>query len=94
MSIEQTSAIATPTDPATIKRIKDCMLEVSGSMTRIAGEREFIKEAIKDLAKEVELPKSYLNKMSKLYHRQNISQVAADQEALNELYGKIFDVEV
>lgn len=92
--IIQTSQINTPTDPGTIKQIKDCMEEISGAMTRIEGEKALIKEAVDVLSKEVELPKSYLNKMSRLYHKQNISQVAADQVALNELYGKVFDVEV
>ena len=92
--IIQTSQINIPTDPTIIKQIRDCMEEVSGAMTRMEGEKSFIKEAIAALSEAVELPKGALGKMARLYHRQNVSEVAADQEAVVDLYSKVFDVEV
>jgi len=83
-----------PSDPAMIKKIKDAMNEASASYTRIEGERDFLKELFSDLSKDTELPKSYLNKIAKAWHKQNMSEAAADQEAIVELYEKIFDTEV
>lgn len=94
MSVIQTADITIPTNDAAIKRIRDCMNEISASLTRIEGEKIFIKEAIEALSKDVDLPKAYLRRMSKLYHSQNISEVAADQEAVVKLYEKVFDVAV
>ena len=93
MTVIQTSAIVVPSDPATQKRIKDALHEASAAMTRIEGERDFLKELIADLSKDTELPKPYLNKISRLYHKHNFSEVTADQEAVQELYEKIFGAE-
>lgn len=92
--IIQTAQINVPTDPATLKKIRDCMQEISGAMTRIEGEKTFIKEAIAALSEEVDLPVKYLKTLSRLYHRQNVSEVAADQEATVDLYIKVFDQDV
>ena len=88
--IIDTKQVNMPSDPVMIKKIKDAMSEASASYVRMEGERDFIKELFKDLAKETELPKAYLVKTSKLWHKQNVHAVTADQEAVVELYGKIF----
>lgn len=90
MSVIQTSEIIMPSDPETIKVIQDACKEISASMTRAEGERDFQKEAIAELAEKTELPKSYISKISRLYHRQNRDQVENEQTAVVDLYDKIF----
>lgn len=90
MSIVQTSQIEMPSDPETLKAIKDAMFEISASKTRAEGEKEFQKEAIAELHEKTKIPKKYLNKMATLYHRQNRSEVEGDMEATGELYDAVF----
>ena len=92
MSIEK--QVIVPTDPATLKKIADAMKEASASYVRSEGESDFIKDLFKDLAKDTEVPAAYLKKISKMYHRQNINEVEADNENVIELYEKIFGKEV
>ena len=90
MSIVQTSQINMPNDPETLKTIKDALFEISASMTRVEGEKDFQKEALSELAEKTEVPKKYLARMAALYHRQNKSEVEGDQEVISELYDKVF----
>ena len=90
MSVIQTSEIIMPSDPETIKVIQDACKEISASMTRVEGERDFQKEAIAELAEKTDIPKKFLNKIARLYHRQNRQEVEAEQDATVDLYDKIF----
>ena len=60
-----------PSDPAARKAIKKCMDELSASMARIDGERDFIKEAINNCCEEYEMNKRTFRKLAKVYHKQN-----------------------
>ena len=78
--------ISSPADRAKIKKMLE---EVSNSMTRIAAERDLIKETITEVSKEFDLPKKYLNKMAKTYFKQNFHVEQADHEELESLYTSI-----
>ena len=78
--------------PADRKKIKDALHEISGSMTRIEAERDYIKEAIKELADEFKLSKRTLNKMARVYHKQNYSQEVANHEEFEGLYETIVEL--
>ncbi len=67
-----------PSDPAARKAIKKCMDELSASMSRIDGERDFIKEAIANICEEYEMSKKTFRKLAKVYHKQNFSKEVAD----------------
>lgn len=90
MSVIQTSDIIIPNDPTIIKQIKDACEEISASMFRSEGEKSFQKEALGDLSKATNIPKKHLSKLAKLYHRQNKSEVEAENETTSELYDRIF----
>lgn len=91
MSTIQTADINIPSDPATIKKIKDACIEISASMTRAEAEKTLQKEAVTLLAEETEIPKKYLNKLAKLYHKQNKDQVFAETESTDALYDRVFE---
>lgn len=78
--------ISSPADRAKIKKMLE---EVSNSMTRIAAERDLIKETITEVSKEFDLPKKYLNKMAKTYFKQNFHVEQADHEEFESLYTSI-----
>ena len=79
-------SIIIPSSPEDHKRIQGCMVEISNSLTRMDGERDFIKEAINALAEDVDIDKKTLRKMANIYHKQNLSEVVGEAEDLQALY--------
>jgi len=75
--------ISSPTDRAKIKKM---LGEISGSMTRMEAERDLIRETIKTMSDEFQLPKKTLNRMAKVYHKQNYTQEVAEHEEFEDLY--------
>jgi len=62
--------------------IKDC----SDSLTRMEGEREFIKEAIIGLNDKHGLDKAHLRKVVNIYYKQNLAEVQAQNTEVEDLY--------
>ncbi|MBC8555557.1 MAG: hypothetical protein H8D23_38580 [Candidatus Brocadiales bacterium] len=65
-----------------LRVIKDC----SDSLTRMEGEREFIKEAIIGLHAKYEMDKSHLRKVVNIYYKQNLAEVQAQNTEVEDLY--------
>lgn len=82
------SQISNPTDR---QKIKKMLGEVSNSMTRIEGERDLIKETIKEMSQEFNLSKRQLNRMAKVYHKQNFSREKEEHEEFEDLYTSIVE---
>lgn len=61
------------------------MEEISNSYLRQEAERTFVKEAIDALADEIDIPKKYLSKMAKIFHKQNMSELVSELEDLEAL---------
>jgi len=78
-----------PSSPADRKAIYDCMREISASMTRMEGEREFIREAIKNICDEQNLSKKTFRRMAKTYHKQNFNTELEEHEEFETLYQAI-----
>lgn len=90
MTVIDTQQIKMPSDPILVKKIKDALQEASNSYVRQDGEKDFLKELFTDLAKETELPKGFLVRAAKMYHKQNAAAVSADSESVVELYETVF----
>ena len=78
-----------PSDPAARKAIKKCMDELSASMARTEGEREFLKEAINNICEEYEMSKKTFRKLAKVYHKQNFSKEVAENEEFETMYEQL-----
>ena len=48
------------------KKLLDAMKECSNSMIRMEGEKDFIKEAIKEICEDLKLPKRIVNRLVKV----------------------------
>jgi hypothetical protein len=81
-----TQSVSSPTDR---QKIKKMLGEISGSMTRMEAERDLIRETIKTMSDEFQLPKKTLSRMAKVYHKQNYSQEVAEHEEFEDLYEMI-----
>lgn len=79
----------TISSPADRTKIKQMLGEISNSMTRMQAERDYIKEAIKEMSDQFQLPKKTLNKMAKVYHKQNFNEEVASHEEFEDLYETI-----
>ena len=84
MTVTGTGIIMPSTD-ADKKRIKDCMDEISASYLRQESERIFVKEALIALQDDVGIPKKYLGKMARIYHKQNMAEVVSEIEEIEAL---------
>ena len=51
------SNVIIPSSPADVKRIKDCIIEISNAMTLIQAQKDFIKEAVESCCEDVEIDK-------------------------------------
>lgn len=78
-----------PSDPKARENIKKCLQEISNSMTRIEGERDYIKEAIKDICEEYQLSKKTFRRLAKTYHKQNFSIEVAEHEEFENMYEEL-----
>lgn len=82
------SQISSPADRAKIKKM---LGEVSNSMTRIEAERDLIKETIKEMSQEFNLSKRQLNRMAKVYHKQNFTREQEEHSEFEDLYTSIVE---
>lgn len=78
-----------PSDPKSRSDIKACMEELSASMSRIEGEREFIKEAINNVCEKYELNKRTFRKLAKTFHKQNFSKEVIEHKEYEEMYQQL-----
>ena len=84
-----TTDVIVPSSPEDLKRIKDAMQEISNSFTRIESEKDFQKEALASLEEDVGIPKKYLRKMARIYHKQNLNQIKSEMETIDFLLEKV-----
>lgn len=84
-----TTDVIVPSSPEDLKRIKDAMQEISNSFTRIESEKDFQKDALAALEEDVGIPKKYLRKMSRIYHKQNMNQLKSEMETIDFLLEKV-----
>jgi ssDNA-specific exonuclease RecJ len=80
-----TNSIILPSSDSDKQRIKGAMDEISASYTRIDAERDFIKDAVESLSEDVGIPKKYLSKMAKIFHKENVSELISEIEDIEAL---------
>lgn len=71
------------------EKVLGVMKELSNAMTRVDGEKEFMKQAIKDAAEKYDIDKKHLRKMANVYHKNNFDEVQGESEEFCELYESI-----
>lgn len=63
--------------------------ETSGALGRAEGERTYVSETKKKLAKDLGLAPKLISKLVKVYHKQSFEQEKADAEEFERLYLKV-----
>lgn len=75
-----------PSSPEDRKQILQVLQEISNSMTRAEAERDYIKEAVKDVCTKYELPKKEFRKMARVYHKQNFTEEVQSADTFQTMY--------
>ena len=88
MAIQQMS-VNEISNPADREKLLKVIREVSDSMARSQAEKDYIREAIADISKQLQLPKKIVAKMAKVYFKQNYDEEVAVQDQFETLYETI-----
>ena len=88
MAVQQFS-INQISNPADRDKLLGVLKECSNSLVRMEAERDLIKEAVKDICDKLQLPKRVVNKMVKVYHKQNFDEEVAVQDQFMGLYNAV-----
>lgn len=88
MAVQQLS-VNQISNPADREKLLNVLRECSASMTRMEGEKDYIKESITDICKTLQLPKRLVARMVKVYHKQNYDEEVAVHEQFETLYETI-----
>lgn len=85
MAIKQMSINAI-SNPADREKLFKVIQECSNSMTRADAEKDFVKESIDAISKELQLPKKLVARLTKVYHKQNYDEEVATHEQFEQIY--------
>jgi hypothetical protein len=85
MAVQQVS-INLISSEADREKLLKVLRECSGSMTRMEGEKDYIRESVAEISKQLQLPKRLVNRMVKVYHKQNYDEEVATHEQFETLY--------
>lgn len=72
------------------EKLKGVVKEMNDSLTRIASEKEFQKEAIDKAAEEIGIEKKLIRKLSKVYFTATYDQEVEAQEEFRDYYDSLF----
>lgn len=86
MSVVQTNSFAIPQDEVSKKKLRGACQEISDSLTRISAERDLMKDIVDSISKELNIPKKFINKTARAFHKQNFASVATENEQLEILF--------
>lgn len=87
------SDIMIPSSPKDRTAIKNAIIEIDASLTRMDAERDHIKSVLESVEEKFELPKAYTRKVATAYHKQNLVEMTNTMENVEAVYDTIFGVE-
>lgn len=79
--------------PEQRKAIKDMVVEVSASMTRMEGEKSLIKEAIAKVSTDHSIEKKILSRVARTFHAQSYVTATGDFDEFQTVYEEVFEPE-
>lgn len=89
-----TKQVIIPSSPADREKIRRVMKAISDSLTRIESERELIRDEVAALEDEYDIPKKYLNRMARTFHKQNFQDLVVEQDDFATLYETVVELNV
>jgi len=80
------ASVIIPSSPEDRAKVQAALKEISAAMTRAEAERDYINESLKALEENFELPKKYMRKVARVYHKQNINEVKTEFSDIEDIY--------
>jgi len=71
------------------KTIKNAVIEIANSMTRIAGERDQIKGILDHVKDETEVSGKVIRRLAGIYYKQNLQEIVGETEEIRDLYESV-----
>jgi hypothetical protein len=81
--------ITIPSSPADLKKLKDGIDELTNSMARVDGEKDYQKESIETLAENFNVDKKYIRRIAVESHRDTFEKKSDEQENFEQLYESV-----
>ena len=78
--------VVIPSSPEDRAKVQAALKEISAAMTRIEADRDYINESLVVLQEDFELPKKYMRKVARVYHKQNINEVKNEFSDIEDIY--------
>lgn len=66
--------------------LKKAIQELNDSLTKVAAEREFQSETIKEVASQLNLDKKLVRRLAKTYFKANFNTESEDNKVFEEFY--------
>lgn len=88
MSVKQMS-VNILSNPADRDKLFKVIQECSNSITRAEGEKDYVKESIDAISKDLQLPKKLVARLVKVYHKQNYDEEVATHEQFEQIYESV-----
>lgn len=88
MTVEAVDIII-PSSPADREALFESIKQISNSMTRAEGEKEYQKEAIDALEEKYNIKAKYLRRMASDYHKDQFDKKANEHDQYAKLYETI-----
>lgn len=85
------SDIIIPSSPADLKKLKDGIDEITNSMTRVDGEKEYQKEAIEELSEQTGIDKKYIRRLATEAHKDIFEKKSDEQDQFEQLYESVME---
>lgn len=76
-------------NPADRDKLFKVIQECSNSITRAEGEKDYVKESIDAISKDLQLPKKLVARLVKVYHKQNYDEEVATHEQFEQIYESV-----
>lgn len=68
------------------KELKEAIVQMNDSMTRVAAERDYQKETINSITDKTGVDKKIIRRMAKVYFKANYAQEQEDNRSFEEFY--------
>lgn len=86
------SNVIVPSSSADRLAIQKALQEISASLTRIDAEKDLIKDILDTVEDKQSIPKKYMRKIARIYHKQNFNEVQQEQSDVETLYETVTSV--
>lgn len=78
--------VVIPSNPEDRRKVLGALTEMSASFTRMDAERDLQKEILANLEEDFELPKKYMRKVARIYHKQNLIEEKNAFQEVEDIY--------